>query len=418
MTTTDDGLTDDRVIDVTDGAARTGAGPEAPTTGASAFGDTSAVRPVERRRHQPRRPREFTGSDVWSLLGSVVSAVCLNWLVFFRFTAGVGWFGFLLCSYITFLAIFAIVTTDRLGRLVAVDRIWTVIVVSAGIVVMVPLVLLIVYITVQGLKALRLNFFVEDQTGITPILPATSGGAAHAVVGTIEEVGLALLWSLPLGLAAAVFLNESRSRWRRPVRIFVDAMSGLPSIVAGLFIFAVLIIPLGSSGGLFGFNGFMASLALAIVMLPTITRTVEVVLRLVPDGLREASLAMGASRARTVWSVVFPTARTGMTTAVVLGIARIVGETAPLLFTSFGFDLMNADPFHGAQESLPFFVYRNIRKPDASAVSRGYSGALVLMVLVLFLFALARFIGRDRSRRNAARAARLATTNSQEQARS
>ena len=125
-------------------------------------------------------------------------------------------------------------------------------------------------------------------------------------------------------------------------------MSGLPSIVAGLFIFATLILPFAESDNpLFGYNGFMASLALAITMLPTITRTVEVVLRLVPDGLREASLALGASRARTVWSVVFPTARTGMTTAVVLGIARAVGETAPLLFTAFGYDLMNANPVRG-----------------------------------------------------------------------
>jgi phosphate transport system permease protein len=143
----------------------------------------------------------------------------------------------------------------------------------------------------------------------------------------------------------------------------------------------------------------MASLALAITMLPTITRTVEVVLRLVPDGLREASLALGASRARTVWSVVFPTARTGMTTAVVLGIARAVGETAPLLFTSFGYDLMNSNPFAGSQESLPLFVYRNIRKPDIAAVQRGFAGALVLMLIVLALFAVARFIGRDRSKR-------------------
>ena len=113
--------------------------------------------------------------------------------------------------------------------------------------------------------------------------------------------------TVPLALATAVFLNETRSRFRRPVRIFVDAMSGLPSIVAGLFIYAVLILPFGeTSSSLFGFNGFMASLALAMIMLPTVTRTVEVVLRLVPDGLREASLAMGASRARTVWSVVLP----------------------------------------------------------------------------------------------------------------
>ena len=230
-------------------------------------------------------------------------------------------------------------------------------------------------------------------------MPSTSGGGYHAIIGTIEQVGLALIESLPLALAAAVFLNESRSKWRRPVRIFVDAMSGLPSIVAGLFIFAVLILPFAKSGNpLFGYNGFMASLALAITMLPTITRTVEVVLRLVPDGLREASLALGASRARTVWSVVFPTAKTGMTTAVVLGIARAVGETAPLLFTAFGYDLMNSNPFAGSQESLPLFVYRNIRKPDISAIERGFAGALVLLLIVLVLFAIARFFGRDRSK--------------------
>ncbi len=350
-----------------------------------------------------RRPREFTNLDVVVLVGSVISAVCFNWLIFYRLTAGASLFGFLLCSYFTFLAIFGAVTADRVGRLVATDRVMTVVVVSAAAIVFIPLVLLIGYILVQGLKALRPNFFVNDQQGITPVLPSTAGGASHAIVGSIEQVGLALLWSLPLALAAAVFLNESRSKWRRPVRIFVDAMSGLPSIVAGLFIFATLILPFAKSGNpLFGYNGFMASLALAITMLPTITRTVDVVLRLVPDGLREASLALGASRARTVFSVVFPTARTGMTTAVVLGIARAVGETAPLLFTAFGYDLMNSNPFAGSQESLPLFVYRNIRKPDISAIERGFAGALVLLLLVVALFALARFIGRDRSKRRGA----------------
>src|SRR5262249_40477304 len=216
----------------------------------------------------------------------------------------------------------------------------------------------------------------------------------------------ALIWSLPLGLSAAIFLNESRSKWRRPVRIFVDAMSGLPSIVAGLFIFAVLILPYAKKIEIFSYNGFMASLALAMIMLPTITRTVEVVLRLVPDGLREASLALGSSKGRTTWSVVLPTARTGITTAVILGIARAVGETAPLLFTAFGYDLMNSNPFNGPQESLPLFVYRNIRKPDASAVARGFAGALVLMLIVILLFAIARFVGRDRSKAGARRAAR------------
>ena len=370
--------------------------PSAPD--ASAAGPS---RPTPQRR--ARRPREFTNFDVWILVGSLISALCLNWLIFYRLTAGASLFGFLLCSYFTFLAVFGVVTADRMGRLVATDRVMTVVVVSAAAIVFVPLVLLIGYILVQGLKALRPNFFISDQEGITPVLPSTSGGASHAIIGSIEQVGLALLWSLPLALAAAVFLNESRSKWRRPVRIFVDAMSGLPSIVAGLFIFATLILPFAKSGNpLFGYNGFMASLALAITMLPTITRTVDVVLRLVPDGLREASLALGASRARTVISVVFPTARTGMTTAVVLGIARAVGETAPLLFTAFGYDLMNSNPFAGSQESLPLFVYRNIRKPDIAAIERGFAGALVLLMLVVALFALARFIGRDRSKRRGA----------------
>ncbi len=187
-------------------------------------------------------------------------------------------------------------------------------------------------------------------------------------------------------------------------------MSGLPSIMAGLFIYAVLILPYARKISLFSFNGFMASLALSITMVPTITRTVEVVLRLVPDGLREASLALGSSRTRTVWSVVLPTASTGIATVVVLGVARVVGETAPLLLTAFGYDLMNADPFHGPQESLPLFVFRNIRKPNEAAIARGFAGALVLLTVVIVLFIIARIIGRDRSAKVHRRRRRLAST--------
>jgi phosphate transport system permease protein len=348
---------------------------------------------------RPRRPVERNADDTVVLVASAVSAVSLCWLVFARFTDGVGWFGFGLTAFVLFLLTYFLVTLEQHGRLVAVDRVVGTVIVGGAAMLLVPLVLLIGYVLVKGLDALRPGFLVRDQRGITAVLPSTAGGGSHAVVGTIEQVGLALLWSLPLGLLCAVFLNESRSKWRRPVRIFVDAMSGIPSIVAGLFIYAVLIVPLAHTSTIFNFNGLMASLALAMIMLPTITQTATVVLRLVPDGLREAGLALGASRVRTVWSVVLPTARTGITTAVVLGIARAVGETAPLLFTAFGYDLMNANPVDGAQESLPLFVYRNIRKPDVSAVDRGFAGALVLMLIVLALFALARWVGRDRSAR-------------------
>jgi phosphate transport system permease protein len=376
--------------------------PTAPATN----GHGTPPSPPAPRVRTPRRPRELNTIDVLTTIGCFASALCLGWLVFSVLTNGVGWLGYGLCVFVVGLALVWFVTADRLGPTAATDRVATVVVVTAAFVIMVPLVWLIVFVIQKGLPALRANFFVKDQRGITPLLPSTAGGGAHAIIGTIEQVGLALLWSLPLGVLAAIFLNESRSRWRRPVRIVVDAMSGLPSIVAGLFIYAVFILPYARKIPLFSFNGFMASLALAMIMLPTITRTIEVVLRLVPDGLREASLALGSSRARTVWSVVLPTARTGMTTAVVLGIARAVGETAPLLFTAFGADLMNSNPFKGPQESHPLFVFRNIKKPAISSIQRGFAGALVLMMLVLVLFMVARFVGRDRSKRNSRRARR------------
>jgi phosphate transport system permease protein len=369
-------------------------------TPATSVSTNGSHRSPPSKARTPRRPRSIGLADVATMFGCAISAVCFTWLVFGVLTDGIGWLGFVVVAFVMFAVLLWVVTADQIGATAATDRVVTAIVFSSVIIVMIPLVWLIVFIFTKGLPALNLphmSFFTKDQRGVTPVLPATAGGASHAIVGTLQQVGLALVWSLPLGLMTAIFLNESRSRWRRPVRIVIDAMSGLPSIVAGLFIYAVFVLPYAKKIPLFGFNGFMASLALSLIMLPTITRTVEVVLRLVPDGLREASLAMGSSRARTTWSVVLPTARTGMTTAVVLGIARAVGETAPLLFTAFGYDLMNSNPFNGAQEALPLFIYRNIRKPDVSAVQRGFAGALVLMFLVLGLFLIARFIGRDRS---------------------
>ena len=363
----------------------------------TAMATTTEVEPKVRPPRRPRRPRELTGTDVVTALACFASALSLSWLFFTRLTGGIGWFGFGLATYALFLALLYFVTADRFGSMVAMDRVVTAIVFSVALVLFIPLVLIIGFIIDKGAPALRVGFFFHDQAGITPEMASTAGGGSHAIVGTLEEVGLALLFSLPLGLSAAVFLNESRSKWRRPVRIFVDAMSGLPSILAGLFIYAVLILPNARHIALFGYNGLMAALALSLTMLPTIARPVEVVLRLVPDGLREASLALGSSRTRTVWAVVLPTARTGITTAVVLAIARVVGETAPLIWTAFGETLMNADPFKGPQESLPLFTYRYIQQPSKAFQARGFAGALALLGIVLVLFVIARIIGRDRS---------------------
>jgi phosphate transport system permease protein len=362
----------------------------------------SGMDPPERPRTPPRRipkPRQrLNRLDLIVALAAGVSSLSLCWLIFSVLTEGIGWFGFLVVAYFIYLGMFFVATHDQHGRLVAVDRTVRVAAWSAMVMVLIPLAWLIAYILIKGLPALTLGFFVHTQEGVTPTEPATAGGGLHAIVGTFEQVGLALLWSMPLGMMTAIFLNETRSRLRRPVRIFVDAMSGMPSIVSGLFIYSTFIIPLAKYNSLFSFSGFMASLALSITMMPTICRTVEVVLRLVPDGIREAGMALGASRARVVWSVVLPTASSGVATAAILGIAREAGETAPLLFTSFGYNLMNANPFHGPQESLPLFVYRFIQEPLESSIERGFAGALVLMAIILSLFVLARIIGRDRTK--------------------
>jgi phosphate transport system permease protein len=276
------------------------------------------------------------------------------------------------------------------------DKLARAVVATGAIATLIPLVLIITYVISKGLEALRWGFFVEDMATTGPSDPLTQGGVLHSIVGTLQQVAIAIVISVPLGVLTAVYLNEvggRRSRLSRTVRIFVDAMSGLPSIVAGLFIYAVWILRFNN-----GFSGFAAALALSVLMLPTITRTSEEMLRLVPGGLREASLALGSSEWKTTFRIVVPTARTGIVTAVILGTARAIGETAPVLLTAFGASVMNANPFSGAQDDLPLFVYSNVRSSQDAAVARAWTAALILIVLVLVLFIIARVIGGQRVR--------------------
>ncbi len=357
--------------------------------------DPAASAPPERRR----LTRAYSPVDLGLLVGSAGSALLLAWLIYYRLTPASGWLGFLIVWYLVFVAFYYAVCRESEGKVAAVDRTVTVVVGSGAVLMFAPLGWLLTFVVVEGAHALRPTFFVADQKEVLATDPATAGGGLHAIVGTLEQVGLAMLIAVPLSVLTAVFLNETRSRLRRPVRIFVEAMSGLPSIVGGLFIYAALVIPISQATGRSGFSGSMAALALSLIMIPTITRTLEVVLRLVPDGLREASYALGASRARTVWSVVLPTARSGLTTAAVLGIARAVGETAPLIFTAFGSTVFNPNPFANPQSSLPTFVFQNVQLPNEAARQRGFAGALVLIGVVLVLFAITRYLGRDRSGR-------------------
>jgi phosphate transport system permease protein len=351
-------------------------------------------------RDVPMRPATFSPDDAKALALAAASAGALMWLVFYKLLPPSSFLGFAICWWLAFLVIAWAMTREMRGSKVAVDRLCTIVVWSAAASVITILTAIIGYVVVRGVKALSLAFFTKTLATAGPLDPVNAGGAAHAIVGTIEQVGIAIAIAVPLGIMCSVFLNEIGGKLKRPVRVVIDAMSGVPTIVAGLFIYATWIVVLGHD-----FSGFAAALAISISMLPTITRTSEEVLRLVPDGLREASLALGASEWRTVRKVVIPTAKAGLATAVILGVARAVGETAPLIVTSLGSSVMNANPFAGPQSSLPLFVYRQISDYHAVAQQRAWAGALVLICMVLGLFIVARVMGAQQARRGLLRAA-------------
>jgi phosphate transport system permease protein len=268
------------------------------------------------------------------------------------------------------------------------DRAVTTLVVIAFLAAATPLVLVLVFVVARGMKRFDGIFLGHSMGGVGPNDPG--GGAYHAVLGTLEQVGLASLLSVPLGLAAAVYLTEYGRGWlARAVRFFVDVMTGIPSIVAGLFIFAFWVLGLHR-----GFTGFAGSMALAVLMLPVVVRSAEEMLLLVPASLREASYALGVPKWRTVVRVVLPTASAGLTTGVMLAVARITGETAPLLLTVFGTNYINTDPFHGAQAGLPLFIFQQAQQAYQPAVDRAWAGALTLIVIVAVLYTAARLVTR------------------------
>lgn len=274
------------------------------------------------------------------------------------------------------------------GRRRATDRLVTALVGGAFLVALVPLVSVLYIVIARGAKRFDATFFTHSLGGITA--NDAGGGAYHAIIGTLEQVGIAAVLSIPLGMLTAVYLVEyGKGRFARTVSYFVDVMTGLPSVVAGLFILAAWVLALNQ-----GFSGLAAALALAVLMLPIVSRATEEMLRLVPDGLREASFALGVPRWRTILKVVLPTALPGIVTGVMLAIARVFGETAPVLLVAFGNDFINNDPFKGPQASLPLFVYQQALSPNSTAVDRAWTAALVLILIVMVLSLLARVATR------------------------
>jgi phosphate transport system permease protein len=274
------------------------------------------------------------------------------------------------------------------GRRRRTDKVMRGVLVAATVVALIPLALIIYYLLKKGLGAWSKSFFTTDPTGS---FFGNPGGIRSAILGTLEIVGLATLISVPIGIAVALYLTEygKNSLFANVVRYFVDVMTGVPSIMFGLFIYIVLVI--SKIGG--AFTGWKGSIALALLMLPIVIRSAEVVLLLVPSSLREAALALGAPRWRVIGRVVLPTATPGLLTGSLLAVARGMGETAPLLFTVSTALTLTGNL--GAQmNSLPIQIYTDIQSPRAEIVTRAWGAALTLVVLILILNLLARFIAR------------------------
>ena len=336
---------------------------------------------------KPIKTRDFKPTDAALLILTLLASYSATWIVFNQLTLFSGMFGFVIVDAGIFLGLYWFVNLQLYGRHQAVDRLLGGLVTLGALCMIVPLILLVVYVFAKGLPLLNLNRFTKTQAGVGPLSPVSAGGFLHAIVGTLEQVAIAGILGIPIALVTAVFLNEIGGKIAGSVRVVVTAMSGTPAILAGVFIYSIWVLTVH------GYSGFAASLALAILLLPTVTRGTEEVLRIVHRDLREASASLGAPDWRTVWSVVLPTARSGLVTSILLGIAVSIGETAPLLMTVFGAQVMNVNPFHNPQAALPLVVFQEIKLPQASAVALGYTASLVLFILVFTIFVLARVLG-------------------------
>jgi phosphate transport system permease protein len=269
----------------------------------------------------------------------------------------------------------------------AKDRAAKVFVYAAFLLAVIPLVSVLWTVISNGAKRFDGLFLTHSMNGLAS--KDAGGGAYHAIIGTLEQVGLTAVISVPLGVLTAIYLVEyaRNGRLGRTISFFVDVMTGIPSIVSGLFVLAFWLLALGMD-----FSGFAGALSLTILMLPTVVRATEEMLKLVPGDLKEAAYALGVPRWRTIMFVVLPTALPGIVSGVMLAVARVMGETAPLLLTIFITKAINTDPFSGAQGSLPTFIWDQSTDPNANAVDRAWAGALVLILLIMLLNLAARLV--------------------------
>jgi phosphate transport system permease protein len=354
---------------------------------------TEAAVEVRRSLHQVR------SEEVFAAVGCGVAALSLTYLVYFLLLPFTGALGFVVTSFFVYVGLYALHTALTADGPQVADRIARVTISSTAAFMILVLAVVVSFTFKRGWAALEhTNFFTHDLSRAAALQPLTEGGVLHAMVGTLIMITIALVITIPVGLVAALYLSEARGAFARLVRTIVEAMTALPSVIAGLFVYAVILYGVGLKK-----SGLAAALALSVMMLPIIIRAADVVLRLVPGTLKEAAAALGASRWRIAWQVVLPTSRSGLMTAIILGAARGIGETSPVLLTAgytaaftpgpelFGHQV--PDPTNGPMVSLPLATFILTRSPEPNQIARGFGAAAVLMVVVLLLFVVARILG-------------------------
>ena len=279
-------------------------------------------------------------------------------------------------------------TSSGYGRRKLVNRVMTVLAYVCAAAAIIPLTWILVYVVIKGLGAWDVEFF----TGL-PQLFGDGGGVRNGIVGTLVIVGLATLMGVPVGVMAGIYLAEyGNNRFGTVVRFLADTMTGIPSIVVGIFAFGLIVVNTG------GFSAFAGSVALALLMIPVITRTTEEIIRLVPDSIREASLGLGVSRWKTILRVIVPTALSGIVTGVLLAVARVAGETAPLILTILGTNFpISANIFDGPSTTLSLQIYQLGAQPSPEVVEVAWGAAMLLVLIVLGTSILARVIFRGQS---------------------
>lgn len=336
---------------------------------------------------KPQRPWKATPREISTTFGVLASAGAISYLLILL-TGLKGKIGFFLSFIIIATILQVAVGVRKFGRKALGENIAASLIYVGAALVFLPVFSILYMAIAKGAAGLHPSLFTETMFNASFLDPIDKGGLLHALVGTMYLIIIAMIISVPMGILTALYLTEIKGPAAGFIQFIVQAMSGVPSVVAGLFIFTsvILITPLKTSAA-------TGSLALAILMIPTVTRTSQEVLLLVPHDLREAGLALGATQWKTVATIVVPAARNGLITATILGIARIAGETAPLIFTIGGADKLNLNPFKDYQSALPFYVWKGLTLGTPESLQRAWTGILILLVLVLTLFVAARTLG-------------------------